>query len=336
MGLAKDLSDLPRPAATKADGWAPDPEPRFVHLLAEKWQADNEAAGPKARAHKDARFRHSDAGACARSVALSALDTPPSDPMDLTGVHNTSLGTIIHEAWQEVLAERYPDALIEPKVQTCDGAGAGHIDAVVTIPEGGEWIEVPDTDADPGGRGDFLDKVIEVELKTVGGFAYKMAVGERGAPQGPKHEHRVQSALNAKAVDADEAVIAYLSKEAISVNAAKRKNLSELARFCAEWTMTRDEYLPLAEAEEARVLGILRLLDEGTLPARKIPSPELPTGAVIVDPSTGRWEVKGDAGIEDTGTFWACGYCRFQTLCTDMPSGRCSVDEIPVELRGAA
>lgn len=459
MSLAKDLSSLPRPAATKADGWAPDPEPRFVQVLAERWQQNNDEAGPKPRAFPDARFRHSDAGACARKVALAALDTPDSDPMDMTGVHNTSLGTVIHELWQEALADRYPDALIEPKVRSVDGAGAGHIDAVIYLPGGDHEVTDDPTDrrtadghpdgvlavdrsddrglrrdqdrrsadtsapgdvratgrtdrsgdgagpplpepgllstgtpggGDPEGEhasgrgtdsgersGDDLharsrddageharvaerpsslpgvrppeasgvpaQKVISFELKTIGGFGFKMAVGERGAAQGPKWEHQVQSALNAKAVDADESVIGYLSKEAISVAAAKRKGFSELGRMVAEWTMTREQYLPMAEAEEARVAGILDLLDAGTLPARKIPSPELPSGAVIVDPKTGRWEVRAasvndntEFDLVDTGTFWACGYCRYQTLCIDMPSGRCSVDEVPVELRGAA
>lgn len=332
MALARDLSSLPRPAQTNADGWAPDPEPRFVQLLAEQWRAEDEAAGPKARAFPEARFRHSDAGGCARAIALSALDVPESDPMDLTGVWNTRLGTLIHEAWQEALAERYPGAGIETKLRSCDGEGAGHIDATITIPgeNGHSGFD------GPGDALDRPDRIIAFELKTIGGFGFKMAVGERGAPQGPKHEHQVQAALNGKAVDADEVVVGYLSKEAISVNAAAKKKISELGRFCAEWTMTREQFLPLAEAEEARVLRILELVDLGQLPARVFPSPELPHGHRIVDPSTGRWEVRNeDDQVADTGTWWACGYCRFQTLCASMPSGRCSVYEVP-DMGGAA
>jgi len=181
-------------------------------------------------------------------------------------------------------------------------------------------------------------KTVCIELKTIGGFGFKMAVGERGAAQGPKREHQIQAALNGKAVDADEVVIGYLSKEAISVGAAARKKISELGRFCAEWSMTREQYLPLAEAEEKRVLRILELVDGGQLPARVFPSPELPAGHRIVDPSTGRWEVRNeDDQVVDTGTFWACnGYCKYQTLCIPMSSGRCSVDEIPVDLRRAS
>src|SRR5690606_38755958 len=87
----------------------------------------------KARAFPDARFRHSDAGGCARAIALSALDVPESDPMDLTGVWNTRLGTLVHDAWQEVLRQRFPGATVETRVRSANGEGAGHIDAVVRI-----------------------------------------------------------------------------------------------------------------------------------------------------------------------------------------------------------
>lgn len=307
MSLAKDLSTLPKPARTKTDGWAPDADPRFVQLLVERWADENESAGSKPRATTASRFRHSDAGKCARAISFAALDLPPSDPMDLSGVWNTRLGTLIHEAWQEAVAVRFPDAHIEPKVSTIDGLGSGHIDAVIQT----------------------AVSTVCYELKTIGGFAYKMAVGERGAPQGPKHEHIVQASLGAKAVGADEVVIGYLSKEAISVNVARRKGFDELGRFLAEWTLTRDEYLPYAEAEEARVTGILSLLDEGTIAARRIPSPELPAGAEIVDPATGRWEQKADDGsLIDTGTWWGCGYCSHQTRCVSTAPGRIPVESL--------
>lgn len=318
MALARDLSDLPRPAAPQADGWAPDAEPRFAQVLVEKWARRNEQAGPKARASATARFRHSDAAGCARKLAFAALDLPPSDPMDLTGVWNTSLGTEIHELWQSAVAELWPDAELEPKVTTIDGQGAGHIDAVVTV---------------DGRR-------VAIELKTIGGFGFKNAVGaaRKGTPaEGPKHEHVVQAALNGLAVDADEVVVVYLAKECLSVTAADRFGVDELGRFLAEWSIDRDTYEPIAQAEVTRVQGILGLLDDGTLPARKIPSPEVPSGAEIVDPSTGRWELRDrDGQLVDTGSYWACnGYCSHASRCATTPSGRCST-EVLVEIGGAA
>lgn len=307
VALQADLSHLPRPQQDRPTGLAPDTEPRYVHLLVDKWHQANVEAGPKPRATATARFRHSDAGKCARAVAFAALDLPPTNPMDMAGTWATSLGTLLHEAWQEAILDTYPDAEIEPKVSTIDGEGAGHIDAVF-----------------PDGR------KVAFELKSVGGFAFKQAIGERSAAHGPKAEHITQCALNAVAVDADEMVIGYLSKEAISVGIAQRKGISELGRFCAEWTFTREQFEPIAAAEMMRVRGILALVDAGKLPARKFPSGELPDGAEIVDPSTGRWEVldRASGALVDTGTFWACGYCPHQTRCAATGSGRVELAEV--------
>jgi hypothetical protein len=235
--------------------------------------------------------------------------------MDLTGVWNTHLGTLIHDHWQHALMERYPDARVEFKVRSNGKEGAGSVDANIGLPDG---------------------TLISYELKSVGGFAFKMAVGERSAPQGPKFEHVVQAAINGLSAGADEIVIGYASKEAISVNAAERKKISELGRFCAEWTLGKDEFEPIAVKELERIAGILELLDQGELPKRRFPTDELYAGHEIVDPATGRWEVRNDEGdILDTGTWWACGYCRYQTMCAKTPEGRIPVETV-VSLDGAA
>lgn len=177
------------------------------------------------------------------------------------------------------------------------------------------------------------------ELKTLGGFAHKMAVGERGAPQGPKHAHKVQGALNALALNADLLVITYMTWEAISVQAAAKKKISEEGRIAAQWTFERDEWEPLAREEVERVTGILNLVDGGTLPARKIPDPELPARAVITNPLTGQWAVTSIdpenpdvTQIEDVGSFWMCAYCRWQKVCAETPAGRTPISEVAVTL----
>lgn len=314
MAVARDLSHLPTPARTRDIGCPPDDAPRFAQLLAEQWAAEDQAAGERPRARAGARFRHSDAGGCSRALAYAALGVPASNPMDLSGTFTVRLGTLVHDAWQAALQAKHPGATVEVKVGS--GERAGHIDAVVRTDE---WVSA-------------------IEGKTIGGFAFKLAVGERGAPQGPKHSHIIQAALNASEVNADEAVVCYWSKDSISVQAAARKGIDDLTRFCAEWTFPRDAYEPIAQAERARVDGILALLDQGTLPARKYPDPELPRGAVIVDPRTGRWEVhddEEDSRIVDTGSWWACAYCRWQDTCTATPAGRTPVADVAVTL-GAA
>lgn len=318
MALAADHSTMP--TAAVSGGLVPDDEPRFVQALAEHWQATNDDDKPTALG---TRVRHSDAGKCARAIAYTVAGVPKSNPMDLTGVWNVNLGTVIHEAWQQSMVEAWvartldlPDDAtvtieIEPKVGHDDLDASGHLDAVITITyaDGTTWV-------------------IVYELKTIGGYGFKAAIGKarRGTPaEGPKLEHRLQAALNGIARDADEIVIGYLAKECISVGQAGK--LDELGRFAAEWTFDRDTYRPWAVAEKDRLNGILALLDRGELAARKFPVGMLPAGAEIVDPDAGRWEVRHGDQVADTGTWWACGYCSFQSLCATTPAGR-----IPVEI----
>jgi len=304
VSLKADLSHLP-PAAPSGNGSgrAPDASPRFVGVLAEAWATDGTDDKPTALG---TRVRHSDAGKCARAIAYTAAGIPKSDPMDLTGTWNTHLGTLIHEEWQRALAEVYGDALIECKV----GLGAdmsGHIDAVIY--DGGN--------------------VIVYELKTIGGFGFKAAVGKMGRgkpPEGPKPEHVAQAAINGLAFDAHEVVIGYLAKECISVNAAG--DMDPLGRFAAEWTFTREEFEPIALAEQARLEGIVALVDKGELAARKFPPGTLPPGAEIIDPTTGRWEVRDEGAVVDTGSWWACGYCSHQTVCVSTEPGRIPVESV--------
>lgn len=298
--LTNDLSSLPRAAqADDRTGLLPDTDPRFIGVLAESWQAEDIAKGDKPLATETARFRHSDAGKCARLIAYKAAGVPASDPMDLSGVNNVHIGTMLHDAWQEALPD-LAECEAEVVVESLEGDGAGHVDAVI---EG-------------------VDRKIAYELKTVGGFAFKAAIGKasRGRPaEGPKSDHILQASINGASLDADEVVVGYLAKEALSVNMAK--GLPELARFAAEWTFTREQYAPLAEREFARVRGILDLLDGGELAARKIP--DLPKGAEIVDPTTGRWEQRdADGNLVDTGSFWSCSYCSHQSLCAKTDPGR--------------
>ncbi|HEX9991625.1 MAG TPA: hypothetical protein VGB14_01725 [Acidimicrobiales bacterium] len=308
MALLADHSALPK-ADRNDGGCPPDEHPRFVHLLVEEWAQRNTDDGDKPTAY-DTRLRHSDAGKCARMLSYKAAGLPASDPMDLPGVWVTSLGTLLHEHWQAALQRRYPDAQVEVKLRVDGLDASGHADALLVV---------------DGRR-------IAYELKTVGGYAFKMKVGERGAPEGPSHDHLLQGALNAVALDADELVIGYLATEAISINAAQRRKLQGAARFAAEWTFTRDEFEPLAERERSRMTSILRLVDDGMLAARRFADPSLPVGHEVVDPvasaGDGRWELRRDGSVVDAGTWWACGYCAFRSLCATTRPGRIPIVEV--------
>lgn len=311
MALERDLSNLPRDSG----GLTPDDQPRFVQLLAELWMLDNAAQGDRPTAIEGTRFRFSDAAKCARAVAYKGAGIERTNPMDLSGVWNTRLGTMIHDAWQEAMAIVYPDCNVEVQVALDGLDGSGHGDATVLI-------SLTKT----------TGKVIVIELKSIGGYGFKASVGKMGRnkpAEGPRTEHIVQGALAAKAQNADELVIGYLAKESLSVNVGA--GLPEASRFCAEWTFTREQYEPLADAEIKRVTGILGLLDDGLLAARKVPF-DMPPAAEIVDVAASRWEQKGDDGtVLDTGTLWNgsfCKYCGWFDLCASTSPGRIPLESV--------
>lgn len=317
--LARDLSDLPRD-----NGLVPDKHMRFADVLVQRWAAEQEAAGEKPNAIDGTRFRGSDAGKCARLLGYKAAGIPASDPMDLTGTWNTSLGTLLHDAWQEALQERYPDAEIEVKAPIVDDDGSMHIDAVIAW----EFVgHVPAEVRGPGWGEDGDGYTISYELKSIGGFGFKNAVGRarKGqAAEGPRTDHLLQGSLGGVAVDADEVLVGYLAKEALSKSF---KVADERDRFLAEWTFTREQYEPLARAEAERVAGILEVVDGGMLPRRIVPH-DMPPGAEIVDPSKGTWEVVSDGFVSDSGSYWGCAYCSHQTLCAQTEPGRIPIESV--------
>lgn len=320
MALARNLADLPTPAKTTEHGRSPDPEPTFLRPYFDALRSNHADEGERPHAVEGTRFRHSMAAACARQVAYHALGVQPSNPMDLAGIVVTSNGTTKHDEIQALLGSAV-ESEVPCRIEGFDGSGNADGLAIEIDPSG------------PAIPHDEPTKRTCWEHKNVGGFAFKMAVGERGAAQGPKHAHIVQGALNALALDADLLVITYMTWEAISVNIAARKGFSEEGRVSAQWTFTRDEWEPLALAEVKRVTGILNLLDQGQLPARKIPDPELPAGAVVTDPASGQWQVTSDEGmILDAGSTWMCGYCRWQGTCQGTAAGRQDITEVAVHL----
>jgi hypothetical protein len=316
----KDLSDLPR--GNGRTGLLPDAEPRFIGVLVDKWAAEADDNKPTALGTP---FRHSDAGKCARAISYTAAKIPASNPMDLTGVWNTTLGSRIHEWWQEALAERWPDAEIEPKVRTVGADGSGHLDAVIREDLFNEEMN------------EVRPWVTCYELKTVGGYGFKSSIGvaRKGTPaEGPNPSHLYQAALNAAAVDADETVIGYLSKEAVGVGIGRSNNMTPLDRIAAEWTFTRDQYMPFAEKEAKRVAGILALVDEGTLSRRVVPD-EMPPGAEIVDPARSAWTVEVEGVTAQTGSLWGgqyCDYCKYLDLCSQTQPGRIPISSVKVDL----
>lgn len=307
--MARDLSSLKRAPKTEIpDGITPDRNPFLGPAFIREWQRLNaDIIGPRAKAH-DTPFRHSDAGWCAHSLALSAQGVPDSDPPSAADSWNMSLGSKIHEWVDPALQAAFPGAEFEVKLATGDGLGSGHSDvflAVVTQRDG---------------------KRVVVELKTINGYGYKTAVGAQCDAVGPKDGYVTQLALNTKAHDADLGIIWYLSRELISKDWARRifgpDMLEEdlplwvLGQFSAEWTYPRAELELIAVAELERWAWIKALMDAG----EEVPriAPGMPDGAVVVNPRRGVWEIRAaDGALADSGKTWQCAYCRHLTTCAN-------------------
>lgn len=317
--LARDLSDMP--TAKPDAGWPPLDAPLYSDVLGRFLEAERLRDGARPTAD-GTRLRHSDAGKCARALSLG-LAGAKAEPMDLVGLTVMDMGTMIHERYGHALewALRDHDCTVELetkcRVQGVDASG--HADAVV------RWrseCDCPMTGEDPDMHHDNCaahGTTDVVELKTVGGYAYKLAIGvvrANDAAQGPRDSYLLQTAVNALALDADRIAVVMLAREAVSKSYAARHGITEQLRVAAEWHVERDEWEPLARREVARWRRVLELADERTLAPRAIVEPGVPPEARVADPTTGRWEVTDGAGrVTATGETWQCGYCPFQAAC---------------------
>lgn len=266
------------------------PEHRlFVSRIAEAWAEGNEAPSQP----EGTLWRGSWAGMCARMVAYQTLGMEKTNPPTTADYWRMGLGSVVHELLEPAIQkwlDNDKSVTVEEEMSVKLGEyGNGHIDMVLNSKVG---------------------KIV-LELKTINGFGYKMAV-EKG--EGPRHSHILQGAMYAKAVDADMLVIGYLAMENISPSRARSQGLDDIGRFATEWHYPKAEYMPLADQETARLEGIaLQAHAEGALsiPRRFAHSdPDIPFPAEINDPSTGRWLLDNQHGKA-----WQCGYCDYQTRC---------------------
>lgn len=305
MAIKRDLSAL-RNADKEVH--LPDTTARFAPRLAEAWAATVDQ-GDKAFAHEDTMIRHSWAGGCARRIAYDIAGAEKTEPLTLADHWRFGIGTLAHERWQEVMVEAFPEAEVEVKVRIDEIPSSGHIDLVLR-----EMIEESTPDDDGGNV-----HVTAMELKTINGFGFKAAIGARGEAEGPRHSALLQGALNAHAVDADELVIVYLSLENLSPRELNKMwpGGESWQRFAAEWTYTRDEYEPLAEAEISRLRRIVEFVEAGDEVPRLLSDPP---GAIVINPvdqvGYGRYQVVArDGTVLGEDTTWVCAYCSYRTRC---------------------
>jgi hypothetical protein len=234
---------------------------------------------------------------------------PKSDPPGLADAWRMGLGTTVHEMLQTIGTELFAGdddfenvkSEVDVDLRPIGIEGSAHIDMVFT----------------------YKGKLTVLELKSAGGFKFKMAATSfKGPPEGPSFGHIMQAALSAKALGAENVVIAYLAMENVSPSLAKAYTKSEAGRFAAEWHYTVEELEPWIEAEVKRIQGIAAVVknDNAKVPPRQLCDPEIAPGAVVTDPNHGVWvalESPLSQTIIDTGDTWMCAYCDHRTKCIE-------------------
>lgn len=290
--LRKDLSDLPAPSKPEA-GRAPDDDNTYVTVIVEAlrngiaWDLPVEYNPDKPQADADTLTRHSKAATCMKEVALER-DGVHREPMDDAGLHVTFIGTLMHAAWQRALEERWPDIEFEAP-STVSGLTSGSADGL---------------------RAYRPDMRKALELKSEGEFKFdKQVIGIHGKPPtGPEPSHMAQLALNVVGHDADAGTLVLLRRSSISAGQAEKRGISDVHRFGAQFTFSREELQPWADEwlEQLRWIA-----DHPTDEVPRFMPHQMPRGAKVVDPSSGRWEVRDGDDVLDTGAVWGGAKCKY-------------------------
>jgi len=305
---------------------------------------------------------------CDRQLYYAMSKTPETEPTTMAGAWRMGLGTMIHNELQDVMLAMpggwRPEVLIDMSSIGVDGSG--HADLVQflcihcgapirlephVIPnitdEGVEIIfatcdeECEQSDsfsvlkvAEPYGNHHYTHDPaheraeIVVELKTQGGFGFKMkATNFKGNAEGPQHDHVMQGALAARVLGAPKLIVAYLSMENVSADLAAAYSVDEFGTFAAEWKFLVADLDPAIDAEIARIQRLTRFVAADVMPARELADPTVPVGAVIFNPratpTNGAWNLLDrDGNVAQAGQKWYCGYCRHRTQCVNDGAGQ--------------
>lgn len=269
----------------------PTNNPVFTNALArELWE---KAQTPKPTA-LNTPLRYSSSYGCARQQSYAAFEVKPTEPMDVAGAWVTGLGTIIHEALQEAIGRKYPNAQFEV-ASGFDGVISGSCDALIPAADMGE---------------DWVDGDVLYELKTMGTFSFDKQVGwnrmrgEFKYPEGPAEKAITQAGMNALGIERSTGatitwiVLGSITFEALSKQKATRMGVTDDNRILAEFWIHRDEWEPLAIRELERMMQIGNLVTSGYIADR-----------------SARDDVGNIIPLDPEGRAWQCEYCAFKTLC---------------------
>lgn len=339
MPVKQSREDLP---ASKPGNW-PTSEPVVIDVFAERWLTNLLASGYNdlALAIPGAgTYRASYASSrCDRALWYKLTDTVESNPTTFSGFWTFYMGTSVHNIIQDTLRHLGDGWIPEINVDlnTIGIAGSAHADLVRFVNHEGIPWELVDTITwqedselelneiiyiyEAGGdervhlktgewQPDIMVPTDCVEVKSINGFAYKLAVSSfNGPPTGPRTGAVIQGSMTAAALGLDRAIIVNLSLEA----AAERYVRNDTERIAAEWHI--DDAQQIAAKEAKRVRRVQALVAGKQLPARELHDPEYPVGAIVIRPSSGAWTRTVAGEVYEAGSTWFCAYCNFRDTC---------------------
>jgi hypothetical protein len=272
----------------------PTNTPQITHLLAQEMWLKSQTPKPTALGTP---LRYSSSYGCSRQQGYAAFDAEPTEPMDEAGAWVTGIGTLIHEALQDAISRRYPEAEFE--VPSGTEYVSGSCDALIPSKYFGSVVEAEGTH-------------VLWELKTMGTYSFDKQVGwnrlrgEYKYPEGPARKAITQAGMNALGIEASReglkiewVVMGSVTFEALSVRKAEVMGVSDYNRFLAEFWVPRAEWEPLALEELRRIEGIHEGLSRGYLPDR------------VARDDDGRLMFLNPNDNKN----WQCDYCAFRTLC---------------------
>ena len=267
--------------------------------------------GPKPTAF-NTPFRVSDSGACIRKRTLSAFDAMESDEFSSQTYMAFEIGNAVHKSIQDALdcdgngwyfeaERRSSDLEVSKKV----GHGieefglSGHCDGIIT--QNGSGIQTI------------------VEIKTVSGYAAKLAWPYPGNDAGPKREHVAQATLYALGVEAESIMIVYVAKEGDYRSGIKAGDIMQWDFHLHETTDYWNGQTPydIAMNELRHFQYASRYFSKGQVAPTLVPNDDGELKLIIDRPEY----------MQKGGKPWNCAYCNYNTMCRSL-----SEDEEPVEM----
>ena len=308
MAINKDISDLPR--SDRPEGNLPSRNNFVAERIAEHWGKLDDHTKPALAVPEAGPYRGSMASSrCDRSLFYQLRGDEASNPPTLADRWRMGLGTTVHTMLQRIAGDLFnsddevdfanAESEVAVDLNPAGFPGSAHLDFVF----------------------DYKGKRCAVEVKSKGGFPFKMAATNfKGAAQGPRYGDVLQGAIAAKALGCELLVICYLAMENISPQMASTFSDTEAGRFAAEWHYTIEEVDTYIDAEAERVAGVLAAVENQLMPKRTLVDPDYPSGAEVNAPSqgNGHWvllDADDNDTILDSGTTWFCGYCQFRDAC---------------------